>query len=101
MEYLLLVENSGGGDVTGCTIDDVLPTGFVTLVADAYGTGEVAYVDVGGASFTPLSQEADSDTATVSGANLTVHVGSGATNTTGGLVVSGNSVFIVYQVTIN
>ena len=101
LEYLLLVENSGGGDVTGCTIDDVLPTGFVTLVADAYGTGEVAYVDVGGGIYSPLSQEADLDAAAVSGANLTVHVGTGATNSTGGLVVSGNSVFIVYRVTIN
>ena len=101
LEYLLLVENSSGGAVTGCTIDDVLPTGFVTLVADAYGTEEVTYVDVGGGSETPLSQEADLDAATLAGANLTVHVGTGASNSGGGTVAAGNSVFIVYQVTVN
>ena len=46
LEYLLLAENTGAGDVTDCTIDDVLPTAFVTLVADAFGgTNEVVYVD--------------------------------------------------------
>ena len=101
LEYLLLAENAGGGDVTGCTIDDVLPTGFVTLVTDAYGTDEVTYVDVAGATETTLSQEADLDAASVSGANLTVHVGTGATNSTGGTIAAGTSVFIVYRVTIN
>ncbi|MCB2148774.1 MAG: hypothetical protein KQI81_20000 [Deltaproteobacteria bacterium] len=101
LEYLLLVDNTGLGNVTDCTIDDVLPTAFVTLVADAYiGANEVVYVDDAGAE-TQLSQESDADAAVVSGANLTVNVGSGATAASGGTVAGGESIFIVYQVTIN
>ena len=101
LEYLLLVDNTSAGDVTDCTIDDVLPTAFVTLVADAYAGGnEVVYVDNAGAE-TPLSQESDADAAIIAGANLTVNVGSGATSASGGTVGSSESVFIVYQVTIN
>jgi uncharacterized repeat protein (TIGR01451 family) len=101
LEYLLLVDNTSTAAVTACTIDDVLPTEFVTLAADAYGgADEVTYVDELGAE-TQLSQDADTDAATVTGANLTVHVGSGATDALGGTVSAGTSVFIVYQVTIN
>ena len=101
LEYLLLVDNTSMGNVTDCTIDDVLPTAFVTLVADAYGgANEVVYVDDAGAE-TQLSQESDADAAVISGASLTVNVGSGATAASGGAVAGGESVFIVYQVTIN
>lgn len=101
LEYLLLVDNSSPGNVTDCTIDDVLPTAFVTLVTDAYGgANEVIYVDNAGAE-TQLSQESDADAAVITGANLSVNVGSGATAATGGTVGGGESVFIVYQVTIN
>ncbi|WP_319405037.1 hypothetical protein [uncultured Desulfosarcina sp.] len=101
LEYLLLAENTGAGDVTDCTIDDVLPTAFVTLVADAFGgTNEVVYVDGAGAE-TQLSQESDADAAVIVGASLSVNVGSGAAAASGGTVAGGESVFIVYQVTIN
>jgi len=101
LEYLLLVDNAGLGNVTGCTIDDVLPTAFVTLIADAYGgANEVVYVDGAGVE-TQLTQDADVDAATVAGAALTVHVGTGATAAAGGTVAALTDVFIVYQVTIN
>jgi hypothetical protein len=100
LEYLLLVDNTGAGNVTDCTIDDVLPTAFVTLVADAYGVNEIVYVDDAGVE-TSLSQEADADPAVVAGDNLSVNVGSGATAADGGTVGGSESVFIVYQVTIN
>jgi hypothetical protein len=101
LEYLLLVDNAGLGNVTGCTIDDVLPTAFVTLIADAYGgANEVVYVDGAGVE-TQLTQDADVDAATVAGATLTVHVGTGATAVAGGTVAALTDVFIVYQVTIN
>jgi uncharacterized repeat protein (TIGR01451 family) len=100
LEYLLLVENAGLGAVTGCTIDDLLPSAFVTLVSNAYGTGEVIYVDDAGVE-TQLSQEADADAATLAGAALTVHVGAGATAAAGGAVAALTDVFIVYRVTIN
>jgi len=100
LEYLLMAENSGGGDITGCAIDDVLPTDFVTLVTDAYSGDAVTYVAADGTEST-LSQDADTDAATLSGATLTVNVGTGATSTIGGTVAATESVFIVYQVTIN
>ena len=100
MEYLLLVDNAGSGDVTDCAIDDVLPTDFVTLVTDAYSGDAVIYVAADGTE-SPLSQDADTDAATLSGTTLTVNVGTGATSTAGGTVAASESVFIVYQVTIN
>ncbi len=101
LEYLLLVDNPGSGNVTSCTIDDVLPTAFVTLVVGAYGgTEEVIYVDNGGVE-TRLTQESGDDAATVAGTNLSVNVGSGADAVNGGTVAGSQSVFIVYQVTIN
>ena len=101
LEYLLLVDNAGSSDVTACTIDDVLPTAFVTLVVDAYGgANEVVYVDGAGVE-TQLTQEADADAATVAGANLGVNVGTGATAAAGGTVAAVTEVFIVYRVTIN
>ncbi len=101
LEYLLLVDNSGAGNVNDCTIADVLPTEFVTFVSDAYGADEVIYVDVAGGTETPLTEGSGDDAATLAGVNLTVHVGSGATAAAGGTVAAGTSVFIVYRVTIN
>jgi hypothetical protein len=100
LEYLLLVENASTGDVTGCAIDDVLPADFVTLVTDAYSGDAVTCVAADGTEST-LSQDADTDAATLSGSTLTVNVGTGASNSTGGTVAATESVFIVYRVTIN
>jgi len=92
LEYLLLAENPGSGDLTDCAIADVLPTEFVTLVAGAYnGTFEIIFSDNTG-SETELTQESDADAATVSGVDLAVQLGT---------VPANGSVFIVYQVTIN
>ncbi|BBO75163.1 hypothetical protein DSCW_25800 [Desulfosarcina widdelii] len=100
LEYLLLVENAGSGDVTDCAIDDVLPADFVTLVTDAYSGYAVTYVAADSTEST-LSQDADADAATLSGTTLTVNVGTGASSTSGGTVAATESIFIVYQVTIN
>jgi hypothetical protein len=101
LEYLLLVDNPGGGAVTDCTIDDVLPTEFVTFVSDAYDADEVVYVDMTGGTETQYTQASGDDPATLAGADLTVHVGTGATSAAGGTVPGSTGVFIVYQVTIN
>lgn len=101
LEYLLLVDNPGSGQVTDCTIEDVLPTGFVSFVSDAYDSDEVVYVDVTGGTEDQYTQDTGDDPATLDGADLTVHVGTGATTTDGGDVGGNASVFIVYRVTIN
>ena len=76
-------------------------TAFVTLVDNAYGgASEVIYVDGAGVE-TQLTQEADADAATLSGAALTVNVGAGATAAAGGTVAALTDVFITYRVTIN
>ena len=101
LEYLLLVENPGSGQVTGCSIEDVLPIDFVSFVSDAYDSDELVYVDVTGGTEDQFTQTTGDDPATVDGADLTVHVGAGATITDGGDVAGNASVFIAYQVTIN
>ena len=101
LEYLLLVDNSGAGAVSDCTIADVLPSDFVTFVSDAYGANEVIYVDVTGGTETSLTEGSGDDAATLAGTDLTVHVGTGATAAAGGTVAAGDSVFIVYRVIIN
>jgi uncharacterized repeat protein (TIGR01451 family) len=104
LEYILVATNSGTGTATAAVITDILPTDFVTLVSGAYGVGkEATYVDELGAAST-LSAAADTDTATYDGGTrtLTVRVGTGATNTTGGSIPGGNtSVHVLYQVTVN
>ena len=103
LEYLLLVDNPGSSPVTDCTIEDDLPTEFVSFVSDAYGSSiEAIHVDENNIE-TELSADADTDAATLSNDTLSVHVGDpdGATPPGGGTVAGNASVFIVYQVTIN
>jgi len=52
LEYILVSTNSGSGPVSAAVVTDVLPTTYVTLKANAYGSGkEVQYVP------TALSQQ--------------------------------------------
>ena len=103
LEYLLLVDNPGSSPVTDCTIEDELPTEFVSFASDAYGSDEVVYVDMTAGNEVRFTQDPGDDPATldVNGADLTVHVGTGATSADAGDVAGNTSVFIVYQVTIN
>jgi len=101
LEYVLVASNNGGGQVTACTIADVLPTAFITFNSDAYGASQdFAYIDEGG-SETNLTEDPADDAATLSGANLTVNVGAGATSGAGGTIDAGNDVRVAYQVTID
>ncbi len=104
LEYILVTTNTGNGAVTAAAINDILPTSFVTLKANAYGLGkEITYVSDTNAT-TLLSAVADIDAATYDAAakKLTVNVGTGATNIAGGSIPGVNkSVLVLYQVTVN
>jgi hypothetical protein len=101
LEYVLVASNNGGAQVTACSIADVLPTAFITFNSDAYGVSQdFAYIDEGG-SETNLTEDPADDAATLSGANLTVNVGAGATSGAGGTIDPGNDVRVAYQVTID
>jgi len=102
LEYVLVATNSGSGPVTASEVTDTLPTAYVTLKSDAYGTGkEVTYVSDSNVTST-YSAAADSDPATYTAPTLTVYVGTGATNAAGGSIPGGNKfVLVLYQVTVN
>jgi hypothetical protein len=101
LEYILVAANSGSGAVTSSVITDVLPTAYVTLLANAYGSGrEVTYVsDTGATSY--YSSASDSDQAIYAAGTLTVRVGTGATNSAGGSIPATSFVLALYRVTVN
>jgi hypothetical protein len=101
LEYVLVARNSGAAAAGSSVITDVLPGDFVTFHVDSWATtADVLYVDETNTE-NQLTQEADSDVATLSGNTLTVNVGAGANASTGGSIPSGVAVRVTYQVTIN
>ena len=103
LEYVLEARNSGTDAVDACTITDVLPAEFVAFHSNSWSTtADVLYVNEIGTEL-PLTEESDSDVATLTVASdtLTVHVGSSASSSTGGSIPAGVAVRITYQVTIN
>lgn len=52
------------------------------------------------AAETGLTDTAADDQATLAGANLMVHVGTGATPVAGGSIAAGSNIKVVYRVTI-
>ena len=101
LEYIVVATNNGTGPVTSAVITDALPTSYVTLVPNAYGSGsEVTYVNETG-SVATFSAASDTDQATYSSGALTVYVGTGATSGAGGSIPSSGSVMVLYRVTVN
>ena len=104
LEYILVAANSGSGPVSASVVTDVLPTSFVNFRDNAYGSGkEVTYVSDTNV-VTTLSKASDGDQAdyNITTPNtLTVYVGTGATNISGGTIPAGKSVLVLYQVTVN
>ena len=101
LEYVLVARNSGTNAVNGCSIADVLPEEFVTLLSNAYAaSAEVIYRDQN-ENETMYNAGSDGDQATLTGDTLTVNVGTDATNLQGGIIPAGSAVRITYQVTIN
>ncbi len=101
LEYLLVVENTGSGPANLCSVDDVLPSAFVTFSSDAYGApDDLLYINET-ATEIALTEGGGDDQATLSGATLTVTLGTGATPAAGGSIAAGKTVKVAYQVTIN
>ncbi len=101
LQYVLVASNTSSAAVGNSTITDVLPVAYVSFNPDVYATtGDVIYIDETGTEH-QLTQEADSDQATLSGATLTVHVGAGSGSSGGGSIPAGGSVTVAYQVIIN
>jgi len=106
LEYILVSTNSGSGPVSAAVVTDVLPTSYVTLKANAYGSGkEVQYVpdSTVPATFSLFSAAAGDDAAVYVTSTLTVNVG-GVTPpippAAGGTIAAGKSVLVLYQITV-
>lgn len=100
LEYLLLATNTGTGPTTASTVTDVLPLAYVNFLTDGFGApADVLYVNEAAAE-TGLTDTAADDQATLVGANLTVHVGTGATPVAGGSIAAGSNIKVIYRVTI-
>jgi hypothetical protein len=95
LEYILVANNSGTGSVSAAAITDTLPTTYVTLKTGAYSGGrDITYLnETGTASY--LTSVSDGDAATYASPILTVNVG------TGGIIATGTTVRVLYQVTVN
>ncbi len=107
IEYILVAKNTGTGNVSSSVVTDVLPATFVTLKANAYGSGkEVQYVpdSTDPATFSLFSAAAGDDAAQYVASTLTVNVG-GATPqippAAGGTIPSGKTVLVLYQIAVN
>ena len=99
IQYILVVENAGTAPVTKCTIADVLPIDYVNFQSGVFSGKDFLYVDEAGAE-TALTAAADTDTATVSGSNITFNVGTGATSSTTGTIGIGKNIKVAYQVKV-
>lgn len=100
IEYLLLVENKGTATVDGCNIHDLLPVDYVLFQSGVFATKDFLYVDEAGAEST-LTAAADTDTATVTGADMAFYLGTGATASAGGSIGPDKSVKVLYRVQVN
>lgn len=101
LEYLIVVENTGSGSISSCVVTDSLPVTYSTFNTTAYngGTAAVTYYNESDvASY--LTASSNGDAATWSSPTLTVWVGTGAAESTGGSIVAGELVHVVYQVTV-
>jgi hypothetical protein len=99
IQYILLVENAGTADVTDCDIHDLLPVDYVDLLTGLFSGKDFLYVDETGTGI-PLTAVADSDTATVSGADMNFNIGTGATSSATGSITIGMNVKVVYRVKV-
>jgi len=103
LEYVIVATNTGGADLTGCAISDLVPEAFVDLETGVYGSDDVFYIDPAGATDTFAAGAVGANQASfVAGSdpNLVVNVGTGASNTLTGTIPASQSVTISYQVTI-
>jgi uncharacterized repeat protein (TIGR01451 family) len=100
LEYVLLVENTGTGAITGGRIVDSLPSPATRFVFDAYGSGrDVAYIAPSGASsfYTAVG---DQDPAILVGDTLNVNVGeqAGSGPNDGGLIPPNGKATVSFRV---
>jgi len=100
LEYLLVANNSGTGTVSSSTINDALPTTFVSLRSGMYPSARDVTYDNNG-TVTYLTSAAADDEATYAAPTLTVNIGAGATSALGGTIASGVTVRVLYQATVN
>jgi uncharacterized repeat protein (TIGR01451 family) len=101
LEYIVLVTNSGTGNISSCTVTDALPVNYANFNTTAYGSGvdAVTYVAENNA-VSYYTAASDSDQATWASPTLTVYVGTGATSSAGGTIAPTNVVKVLYQVTV-
>jgi hypothetical protein len=99
IQYVLVVQNAGTAKVLDCDVHDLLPIDFVDFLSALFSGKDFLYVDEAGTEI-PLTATADTDTATVSGADMNFNVGTGATSSQTGSIDAGNNVKIVYRVKV-
>jgi uncharacterized repeat protein (TIGR01451 family) len=99
IQYVLMVQNAGTAPVTDCDIHDLLPLDFVDFLSGLFSGKDFLYVDQTGTEI-PLTAAADTDTAMVSGADLSFNIGTGATSAAPGAIDVGKNVKVVYRVKV-
>lgn len=102
LEYMLVANNTGTGAVSAAVMSDALPVTYVTLQTNVYSSGskDIAYCNEANA-MAYYSAASDLDQAIFASPNLTINVGTTATNAAGGNIASGATVRSFYQVKVN
>ena len=97
LEYLIVVTNSGSGPISSCTVTDGLPVIYAN-----YNAGSIIYYDESNAAH-PLTDAPIDDAGKWVSPTITVNVG-GVTPPTlpaaGGTITAGNTVHVVYRITV-
>jgi len=100
LEYVIVAGNTGGTDLTGAAISDLVPVAFVTFRTGTYGSDDLFYIDPDSATATFTAAGVGINQASFVAPNLVVNVGTGASNLLTGTIPAGKSVTVAYQVTI-
>ncbi len=100
LEYVLVAQNTGSAPLTSSQVNDVLPIDYVDFLGGQYtGATDIVYQnDLAVESY--YTQATGDDNGQLSGAALTVWVGTGAAFNTGGSIPATSNVKAIYQVTV-
>ena len=104
IEYQITVTNMhSSAAVTAVSITDTIPD-YTTFEPGQYLSGKDVKITTSIGTVitdTYATDDADEDVATLSGSNLAVNMGTGATNVQGGSIAGGDSVVILFSVKVD
>lgn len=103
LEYIVLVTNSGTGNISSCVVTDTIPVSYVNFNTTPYNSNTDAFTYVNESNAVSyLTAGTTDDAGQFVSPTVTVNVGTGAgiPPAAGGTIAAGNTVKVLYQVTV-